>query len=66
LLGGISIDITDRKHAENEIRDKAMELKQFNSLMIGRELKMVELKKEINAMLISMGKEEKYVIHEKN
>ncbi|MEI7723574.1 MAG: LytS/YhcK type 5TM receptor domain-containing protein [Bacteroidota bacterium] len=63
LLGGISIDITDRKRAEEELRENTRELKQFNSLMIGRELKMVELKKEINALLINMGEEEKYVIH---
>jgi len=62
LLGGISIDITDRKKAEDELREKALELKRFNSMMVGRELKMVELKKEINALLISMGRPEKYVI----
>jgi hypothetical protein len=28
--------------------------------MVGRELKMIELKKEINALLIQLGKEKKY------
>ena len=64
LLGGIAIDITERKHASEALREKALELERFNSLMIGRELKMIELKKEINVLLLGMGKEEKYIIHE--
>ena len=64
LLGGIAIDITERKQATEALTVKAMDLERFNSLMIGRELKMIELKKEINALLVSTGKKEKYVIHE--
>lgn len=64
LLGGIAIDITERKNAEETIRIKALELERFNSLMIGRELKMIELKQEINALLLSTGQPEKYIIHQ--
>ncbi|MCX6267094.1 MAG: PAS domain S-box protein [Bacteroidetes bacterium] len=64
LLGGIAIDITDRKRAEEELKIKALELGRFNRLMIGRELRMIELKKEINELLENMGKEKKYIIHE--
>lgn len=35
-------------------------LKRFNKLAVGRELRMVELKKEINALLGEMGREGKY------
>ncbi|MFZ4520341.1 MAG: LytS/YhcK type 5TM receptor domain-containing protein [Bacteroidales bacterium] len=66
LLGGIAIDITDRKLAEEALKQKALELERFNTLMIGRELKMIDLKKEINSLCLILGKEEKYIIHEKN
>ena len=49
-----------KEKAENELREKMNELEKFNALMVGRELKMVELKKEINELLVSIGKEVKY------
>ena len=39
--------ITDKKKLEEGYRDKIVELEKFNNLMVGRELKMVELKKKI-------------------
>jgi PAS domain S-box-containing protein len=55
-------DITERKRAEEEIKGKAIELERFNNLMIGRELMMVDLKKEINELRKRLGEEEKYRI----
>ena len=57
-------DITDRKITEEALKQKANELERFNSLMVGRELKMIELKKEINELLLESNREEKYIIHE--
>jgi PAS domain S-box-containing protein len=64
LLGGIAIDITERKRAEEALENTATELKRFNGLMVGRELKMIELKKEINDLLVQSGREVKYMIYE--
>ena len=47
---GILQDITGRKEAEETIKDKVAELERINKHMIGRELKMVELKKEVASL----------------
>jgi PAS domain S-box-containing protein len=59
---GLIRDITERKAAEEELRKRADELEKFNRLAVGRELKMIELKKEINALLGESGKEPGYMI----
>jgi PAS domain S-box-containing protein len=58
------IDITERKKAEDELLKKIDELLLFQRLTVGRELKMIELKKEINELLKGSGKNEKYRIVE--
>ncbi len=60
---GWALDITDRKRTEQEIKEKYDELARFRRLAIGRELKMIDLKKEINAFFEKNGLPEKYKIH---
>jgi len=62
ILGWL-LDITDRKKAEKEIKEKYGELNRFRKFAIGREQKMIELKKEINEFLKVAGNSEKYKIH---
>lgn len=57
---GHCFDITDRKNDEAELNRKVKELKELNDLMLDRELKMIELKKEINQLMKESGKPEKY------
>lgn len=57
-------DITEHKRAEEEIINKKSELKDFAKIAVGRELRMVELKKEINAILKELGREPRYEIAE--
>jgi PAS domain S-box-containing protein len=47
VLFGTTQDITDRKQAEEFAQQQAKESEKLNRLMIGRELKMIELKDEI-------------------
>ena len=61
MIGTIQ-NITERKTAEELIALKTNELERFNNTMIGRELKMIELKKEINALLTQQGLAKKYKI----
>lgn len=55
-------DITTRKIAEKELKEKMDELMRFHNLTIDRELTMIEMKKEINRLLVETGRTEKYNI----
>lgn len=57
-----AVDITDRKRAEEELHENIAELERFSKLAVGREDRMIELKKEINEMLRGLGQPEKYKI----
>jgi len=61
-MAGTVQDITARKRAEEALRQKAEalrasndELEQFNRAMVGRELRMIELKQEINELCGRLG-----------
>lgn len=61
-MAGIAENISERKEAEFLIEEKIAELKRFNKALIGRELKMVELKKEINELRSELNLPGKYNI----
>ncbi len=61
-LYGVMLDISKRKQTEEELKKKNEELGIFNRLAINRELKMVELKKEINELLAESCQEPRYKI----
>lgn len=49
-------DISERKQAEETMRSSHAVLSRFNALAVGRELRMVELKREINALCAELGR----------
>ena len=63
VLFAVIRDITELKHTEEDMETKLKELEEFNDLAVGRELKMVELKKDIRELkkkLEVKGKGENY------
>jgi PAS domain S-box-containing protein len=55
-------DITERKHMEEDLKRNVEELEQFSKLAFGREIKMIQLKQEINELRGQLGQSEKYEI----
>jgi PAS domain S-box-containing protein len=55
-------DVTEIQETTKELKTKFDELARFRRLAIGREQKMIELKKEINDTLTESGLPEKYKI----
>ena len=57
-------DITERKQTEKELLEKMDALQRFHDTVVDREMIMIELKKEINALLKKAGLAEKYRVPE--
>lgn len=49
-------DVTEEKEVERKIEERAENLEKINNLMVGRELKMIELKKEIASLKKKLNK----------
>ena len=59
---GMTTNIAERKQMEEELRRNVDELERFSKLVFGREKKMIQLKQEVNELMIQLGKVEKYKI----
>jgi hypothetical protein len=60
----ITTDISTRKAADEallrqseELASRNAELERFNRAMVGRELDMIELKRQVNALSVQLGRE---------
>jgi PAS domain S-box-containing protein len=62
VIGTASIgeDITERKMAEEVLAQRTAELERFHLLSVGRELQMIELKRQINELAAQLGHEPPY------
>src|SRR5689334_14991648 len=54
------VDITARKEAEEKLRENMEELTRFNNVMVSRESRMIELKKEVNELCRRLGEPPPY------
>ena len=60
LLAGYTIDVTERKRAQEAQRQQAAELKIFDTLGVERELVMIGLKQQVNALSRQLGQAAPY------
>lgn len=54
------IDISEQTIMESNLNKKSEKLEWINQMLISREIRMVELKKEVNLLLEKLGEPEKY------
>ncbi|GAP68749.1 hypothetical protein BA6E_10521 [Bacteroidales bacterium 6E] len=57
---GTIMDITERKMNEEKIKDHLHELQRWHEATLGRENRIMELKKEVNILLQEAAKPPKY------
>jgi PAS domain S-box-containing protein len=57
---GTVIDVTERRRAEEALQQKMVELERMNRAMLGREVRMAELKEEVNRLLAAAGEPPRY------
>ena len=57
---GIARDVTLRKQAESQVQEQMDELNRWNRAMLDREMRNLELKREVNELLEKAGQPAKY------
>ena len=62
ITGALSTahDITDHKQAQVKIAEQLDELRRWNDAMEGREGRVIEMKQEVNALLVRLGEPPRY------
>ena len=61
---GMTTNIAERKQMEEELRRNVDDLERFSKVAFGREKKMIQLKQEVNELMLQLGQGEKYKIVE--
>ncbi len=55
-------DVSEKMSSEQEIKKRMSEIEKLNRFMIGREERIIEVKKEVNELLRKMGEQPKYKV----
>ncbi len=65
-IAGTTRDIDARKKAEIKVREQMDELRRWNAVTLGRENRIIELKKEVNQLLKMMDQPPRYLADKDN
>jgi PAS domain S-box-containing protein len=57
---GHCFDITERKQAEEALTAQLEELQRWHEVTLGREMRVIDLKREVNALLAALGQPARY------
>jgi PAS domain S-box-containing protein len=57
---GIDMDITERKQAETKLAEQLQELQRWHKATLGRESRILELKREVNELLLKSNQPVRY------
>jgi PAS domain S-box-containing protein len=57
---GVGLDVTERRKAERRIEEQLDELRRWHSVTLGREGRILQLKAEINHLLLELGRPPRY------
>ena len=58
----LKTEIAERVQAEEELARQMGELERFNRLAVGREMRMIELKRKVNELSQELGREPPYAL----
>ncbi len=58
---GVASDLTTRKRDEEKLRNTVSELERFNQVMLNREARVLDLKRQVNQLLAAAGKPPAYL-----
>ena len=62
----LQAEVADHMRAEEKLKETMDQLKRFNDLAVGRELRMTELKAEVNELCCQLDLERRYLKHGRN
>jgi len=58
----MSDDPARTQNAEEELKKRVLELEKINKFMMGREMDIINLKREVNDLLMQLKQEAKYKV----
>jgi PAS domain S-box-containing protein len=61
IVRGMAQDVTERKQAESQLHEKIAELQRWHNVTLGRESRILDLKREVNKLLGKAGQPPRYL-----